>query len=90
MSSPTRRTDLLRAILEVLQFASGYAVLDDVLRTQVSGMLPPPASDEEWTWAIDTLKEPSRGAIVPVEAEFAPTLKQWAIHQRGRVLLKTL
>lgn len=88
--SPMRRTDLLRTILETLQFARGYAVLEAVLRSQVDGLMRPPTADEEWKAAVDTLKDTARGAIVAVEAELDPTLVQWAITERGRVLLKTL
>lgn len=90
MNSPMRRTDLLRTILETLQFAQGYAVLESALRSQVDGLMRPRTGDDEWKSSIDTLKAADRAAIVAIEAELDPTLVQWAITERGRVLLKTL
>jgi hypothetical protein len=90
MINPMRRTDLLRTILETLQFAQGYAVLEGVLRAQVDGLMRPRTEDSEWKDAIDALKAPAAGAIVTIDALLDPTLVQWAITERGRVLLKTL
>lgn len=83
-----RKSDIARSILETLQHAQGYAVPEVGLRPQVSGLVRPPATDDEWTAAIDMLA--GREAIAAIPSELDPELKQWAITERGRVLLKTL
>lgn len=86
--NPLRRSHLLRSVLETLNFARGYAVPESALRPQVDGLMQPPTSDEEWQAAVADLE--ARDAIKPIESELDPTLKQFAITQRGRVLLETL
>ena len=88
--NPLRRMHLLRTLLETLSYAQGYAVPEPALRPQVDGLLRPPTSDGEWADAVKDLSAPARGAIVQVPAELDPELKQWAITERGRVLLATL
>lgn len=83
-----RKNDVARAILTTLKHAQGYAVPEPSLRPQVDGLIRPPAADDEWTAGIDMLA--GREAIVRIEAELDPELKQWAITERGRVLLQTL
>lgn len=83
-----RKTDIARSILETLKHAQGYAVPEVALRPQVSGLVRPPATDDEWTAATDMLA--AREAIAAIPSELDPELKQWAITERGRVLLQTL
>jgi hypothetical protein len=83
-----RKNDIARAILQTLQHAHGYAVPEPSLRPQVNGLIRPPADDAEWTAATDMLA--ARESIVAIPAEIDPDLKQWAITERGRVLLATL
>lgn len=88
--NPMRNKEIARTILETLRHAQGYAVPDASLRPQVSGLLRPPATDDEWEFALAMLSDKSRGAITPVACDFDPTLEQWAITERGRVLLQSL
>ena len=83
-----RKSDIARSILETLKHAQGYAVPEASLRPQVNGLIRPPAKDDEWTAATDMLA--AREAMVKVPAELDPELVQWAITERGRVLLATL
>jgi hypothetical protein len=83
-----RKSDIARAILQTLHHARGYALPEPSLRPQVEGLVRPPAADAEWTAAIDMLG--GRGAIAKVPAELDEELVQWAITERGRVLLSTL
>jgi hypothetical protein len=83
-----RKSDIARAILQTLKHAQGYAVPEPSLRPQVDGMLRPPAKDDEWSAAIDMLA--AREAVAAIPSELDPELKQWAITERGRVLLATL
>jgi hypothetical protein len=85
-----RKQTLLRTILECLRFAQGYAVLEEALRPQVDALMRPPTTEEEWEGAIKDLSHESRGAIVAVESGLDKELVQWAITERGRVLLATL
>lgn len=86
--NPFRKNDIARAILQTLGHAQGYAVPEPTLRPQVAGLLRPPPQDAEWTAATDMLG--AREAIVRIPAELDPELVQWAITERGRVLLATL
>lgn len=88
--SGMRRAALLRTILETLAFARGYALPEEALRPQVAGLIRPPAGDEEWQGAIADLSSEVRGAIVRIPHELDAELVQWAITERGRVLLQTL
>jgi hypothetical protein len=83
-----RKTDIARAILQTLKHAQGYAVPEATLRPQVAGLLRPPPEDAEWTAVTDMLG--AREAIIEIPAELDPELIQWAITERGRVLLATL
>ena len=83
-----RKIDIARAILQTLKHAQGYALPEETLRTQVAGLLRPPAKDEEWTAAMDMLA--GRESITRIESELDPELRQFAITERGRVLLQTL
>lgn len=85
--NPFRKNDIARAILQTLAHADGFAVPEPSLRPQVDGMLRPPATDAEWTAAVDMLA--GRESIAPIESTLDPDLKQWAITERGRVALKT-
>jgi hypothetical protein len=86
--NPFRKADIARSILETLKHAQGFAVPEASLRPQVDGMLRPPADDAEWTAAVDMLA--GRESIVAIPSDLDPDLKQWAITERGRVLLQTL
>lgn len=83
-----RKSDIARAILQTLKHAHGYAVPEASLRPQVDGLVRPPAKAEEWTAATDMLA--AREAIVKVPSDLDEELVQWAITERGRVLLATL
>jgi hypothetical protein len=85
---PARTTIIRRTILETLKNAQGYAVEVSILRNFVSTLLRPPVTDEEWTQHIEWLVKGSR--IAAIESDLDETIIQYAITERGRVLLKTL
>lgn len=89
--NPMRKKEIARTILETLNHARGYAVPEASLRPQVDGLLRPPVTDEEWAQATYTLENPlGSWAITRVPSELDDSLIQWAITERGRVLLATL
>ncbi len=88
--NPMRNREIARTILETLKHAQGFAVPTASLRPQGNGLLRPPATDDEWEAAVKMLHDPARGAIAQIECDFDATLEQWAITERGRVLLQTL
>lgn len=83
-----RKMDIARAILGTLDHAKGYALPEASLRPQAAGLLRPPPTDEEWTAATDLLA--GREAMIRIPSDFDPELVQWAITERGRVMLATL
>ncbi len=88
MSNPTRNLLLRKTTLEALGFAKGYALPDATLRSHVDALLRPPLSGEEWT--ITTAWLESERLVVRVPNDLDAALIQWAITERGRVLLSTL
>jgi hypothetical protein len=88
MINPTRTKNVRQTILEALKFAQGYALLEDTLKTHVDGLLRPPVGAVEWSAAIKWLSDGKH--IVAVENDMDDELVQWAITERGRVLLSTL
>ncbi|WAC20993.1 hypothetical protein OVA24_06305 [Luteolibacter sp. SL250] len=85
---PARITIIRRTILETLKNAQGYAVEVSILRNFVSTLLRPPVTDEEWTNHIGWLVK--GGFIVLVPSDLDDSIQQYAITERGRVLLATL
>lgn len=83
-----RRSNVLRTILECLDFAKGYALPEEALRPQVEALLRPPPAEEEWAEAIDWLE--TNDLVAQIPSDLDPDLKQWSITERGRVRLKTL
>lgn len=88
MINPLRKKLIRQNVLEALKWADGFAVIADALRSHVDAMVRPPISEEEWTETIQWLVE--NGCIALVEASFDKELIQYAITERGRVLLATL
>lgn len=85
------RTKLTRkTILQALSYAKGFPLLEESLRPHVDALCPPPTTDEEWKGHIDWLTDESRGAIVKVASAADEELVQWAITDRGRVMLASL
>jgi hypothetical protein len=85
---PARITIIRRTILETLKNAQGYAVEVSILRNFVSTLLRPPVTDEEWASHIAWLVR--GGFIVLVPSDLDDSIQQYAITERGRVLLATL
>ncbi|WAC18872.1 hypothetical protein OVA24_16700 [Luteolibacter sp. SL250] len=85
---PARITIIRRTILETLKNAQGYAVEVSILRNFVSTLLRPPVTDEEWANHIAWLVK--GGFIVLVPSDLDDSIQQYAITERGRVLLATL
>lgn len=86
--NPFRKSDIARAVLQTLSHANGWALPEPSLRPQVDGLIRPPTEDAEWTAAVDMLA--GREAIKAIENSLDPEIRQWAITERGRVLLQTL
>jgi hypothetical protein len=87
MSNPARTTIIRRTILETLKHAQDYALEESILRNFVDALLRPPITDEEWASNIAWL---SQGRITLVPSSLDETVRQFAITERGRVLLQTL
>lgn len=88
--NPMRNKEIARTILETLRHAQGFAVPVASLLPQVDGLIRPPVTEDEWEFALAMLSDKSRGAITQIACDFDPTLEQWAITERGRVLLQSL
>jgi hypothetical protein len=88
-NDPLRKMTGLRTILQQLRHADSYAVPEAALRPQVDGLLRPPSTDEEWAAWTAELAGKARNAITKVDCAWDADLVQWAITERGRVLLQT-
>lgn len=80
-----RQADVRRHILETLEMAGGYALPEPALRSQVTAMTRPPVGEAEWDEAMGWLQR--ERAIASVPNELDPEMPQWALAERGRVML---
>lgn len=88
--NPMRNMTIRRVILETLKHAHGYAVPEQALRPQVDAMLRPPTTEEEWAYNTDFLTGQPIGAMTAVPSALDESIVQWAITERGRVLLASI
>lgn len=87
MSSPVRKKQVRRAILETLEMAKGYALEQGALEMHVNDLLRPPVEHEEWKESINFL---GLGEYIRiVNNDFDTTMKQWCITERGKTLLRS-
>ena len=77
-----------RACLDALKLADTYALPEETLRKHVGDMERPQPTDAEWADTIDWLD--TNAFIAAVPSTWDPSLKQWAITERGRTILATL
>ncbi|MBX3742460.1 MAG: hypothetical protein KF712_15850 [Akkermansiaceae bacterium] len=70
-----------------LKHAQDYALEESIMKNFVDALLRPPVTDEEWNRHIAWLLE---GRITLVPSSLDDSVKQYAITERGRVLLATL
>ena len=79
-----RLATIRRAVLEILSLASPYALPEAQLRTEVNGLVRPPAGQAEFDEAVLFLN--TRRAIRTVPDDLAPETAKWAITEIGQVL----
>jgi len=87
MSNPARITIIRRTILETLKHAQDFALEQSIMRNFVDALLRPPVTDAEWEANIAWLLQ---GRITLVPSSLDEAIVQYAITERGRVLLATL
>lgn len=81
----SRIANINRAILQILDACEDYALPEDQLRTEVRGRIRPPCEDEEFTEAMEALRE--RRAITHIGDDLDPTLRKFLITESGKTLL---
>lgn len=80
-----RQLTIRQLILETIARTGGYALPEPPLRTQVDALVRPGITDEEWELARNYLDQ--QGCIRNIPNPLDEEMKQWAITERGRVLL---
>jgi len=88
MISPYRLKSIRRAVLDALKLTDTYALPECTLRLHVGDIERPQPDDKEWEAVIDWLE--TNDLIADIPNGLDPTLKQWAITERGRTVLATL
>ncbi|MDP3851974.1 MAG: hypothetical protein Q8Q59_15840 [Luteolibacter sp.] len=86
--NPMRRKQIIRALLDALAMAGGYALEDSLLFGFVNDLVKPPLENEERT--VITKFCDDEGWIRLVPDSMDPGLKQWVITELGRNTLASL
>ena len=88
MSSPFRRKQVRRAILETLDMAKGYALESLTLQSFVDDQLRPPMGGDEWREAINEFLLGEFVRFVPSPLD--PLMKQYVLTERGKSALQSI
>lgn len=88
MSSPFRKKQVRRAILETLDMAKGYALESLTLQSFVDDQVRPPLTGAEWIEAINDFTTNEYVRFVPSPLD--PAMKQYVLTERGKALLQSI
>ena len=88
MSSPFRRKQVRRALLETLEMAKGYALESMTLQTYVDDQLRPPMTGREYLDEITFFWQ--NEYVRKVASPLDPLINQYVLTERGKSLLASL